>query len=291
MLFVFEKIHEISTHLKRERELGKSIGFIPTMGALHDGHLSLVRYGLERCGCVVSSIFVNPTQFNDPNDFAKYPRTVEHDQALLEQSGCSVLFLPSVEEIYPPSDMVCPEFDFGYLDKHLEGAHRPGHFKGMAQVVTRLLEIVQPDELFMGQKDYQQAAIVGRMLQLSNSSVRLIICPTLRDPDGLAMSSRNVRLTPQQRQIALQLYQTLLWVRRAFEQTIAPNLAQISQEAFVRLQSVEGLYPEYIEIADGNTLELLQEKRVGQKVVALVAAKVGDVRLIDNLVLQEANNF
>ena len=195
-MYIFQKAADLRSHLKTIlRGRSSTIGFIPTMGALHEGHLALIR-AAQANGCyTVCSIFVNPTQFNDPSDLEKYPRTPEKDAELLEKVGCDVIFMPEVEEIYPPGDIQDFELDFEGLDEVMEGVFRPGHFKGVAQVVKRLLDLVQPDGLYMGQKDFQQVAIVRHLIRVTRFPVELVVVPTVREHDGLAMSSRNIRLS------------------------------------------------------------------------------------------------
>lgn len=264
-----------------QRQLGKSIGFVPTMGALHEGHTSLIEKSKNETDFTVCSIFVNPKQFNDPKDFEKYPRTTERDSLLLQKHHCDALFLPEVSEIYPDPDAPAPPYDFGYLSQPMEGAFRPGHFQGMAQVVKRLLDLVQPDKLFMGQKDYQQLMIVRRLLAITQLPIQLIIGETLRETDGLAMSSRNVRLTPHDRQCATQLYQTLLWAKINFDEH---NIETLKKQAMQQLTNVEGIKPEYFEIVDADTLYPISDKQKNYpRIIALVAAQINQVRLIDNM--------
>ena len=260
-----------------------TIGFVPTMGALHEGHRSLVKKSADNKDLVVCSIFVNPTQFNDKTDFEKYPVTPEADILLLTQAGCHVLFLPDVQEMYPRGTGTGNHYDFGYLDTVLEGAHRPGHFKGVGQVVARLLQIVQPQKLYMGQKDYQQCMVVRSLLQQMGiaDTTELVICPTLREPDGLAMSSRNTRLTEPQRSLAPVIYQCLVSIQgKAAEGNFA-----IVQKECADLLEEKGFKPEYIALADAGDLALLDNYDAGRPMVALIAAWLGGVRLIDNLLL------
>ena len=252
------------------------------MGALHQGHLSLIEKCHRMSDVCVASIFVNPTQFNETTDLLKYPRTPEQDIELLHSAGCQVLFMPPVEEVYPMGQKPSISFDFGYLSQPMEGAHRPGHFQGMAQVVNRLLEIVQSDCLFMGQKDYQQFAIVKNMLQQLGSSIQLVMCPIIREEDGLAMSSRNMRLTKSQRLIAPNIFRTLTMAR----QTVHSHFPQqIAQEA-MKMLSIPGMEAEYFEIVDGVTLRPVQLFEEVDLAVACTAVRVGEVRLIDNMVLK-----
>lgn len=253
------------------------------MGALHDGHLELVRMARRAGDLAVVSIFVNPTQFNDRKDLEKYPRTPGRDIEVLLSAGCDALFLPSVEEVYPSGMDLTVQLDFRQLDQLMEGVFRPGHFIGMATVVKRLLDIVQPQRLYMGQKDFQQLSIVRDMLQQLKSPIELVMCPTVREPDGLAMSSRNTRLTPEMRRIAPVIYQTLQEAKAAFQHRPA---AEVQARALEKLAAA-GLKPEYFELADGISLLPVQSWNDSKFVVATVAAWAGEVRLIDNLIIRE----
>lgn len=255
----------------------QSIGFVPTMGALHQGHISLIENSKRLCDITVCSIFVNPTQFNDKKDLEKYPRTEEADTALLIKAECDILYMPTVDDIYP-ADWICPEFDFGNLDKVMEGAHRPGHFKGMSQVVHRLLYLVQPDKLFMGQKDFQQLTIVRRMLQLLNWDIELVSCPIVRELDNLAMSSRNVRLNGSERASARSISKVLMHLNK----NQFASAKDFCQWAMYQLNLVEFVTAEYVEIVDTQTLQPISNWHEHKQLVCCIAAKVGDVRLIDN---------
>lgn len=280
-MFVFKTVSELQQYLNSRRANGEQIGFAPTMGALHLGHLDLMRHSKAQNACTVCSIFVNPTQFNDPKDLEKYPRTPEKDLAMLESVGTEVVFMPAVEEIYPPGLDLTLQLDLNPLDQVMEGAFRPGHFQGMAQVVKRLLDIVQPDRLYMGQKDFQQFSIVGYLIQQLQLPVDLVMVPTVREPDGLAMSSRNVRLSPEQRQAAPIIYRTLEWGK---SQLGLQAIAEIETAALQRL-SLPEFRPEYFQIVDGKTLQPITDPAMHDWVVACVASWVGEVRLIDNLPL------
>lgn len=282
-MFLYHTLSELQQYLNSRRRLGETIGFAPTMGALHSGHLDLIRHSKAHNACTVCSIFVNPTQFNDPKDLEKYPRTPEKDLAMLESVGTEVVFMPPVEEIYPPGLETTLQLELGQLDKVMEGAFRPGHFQGMAQVVKRLLDIVQPDRLYMGQKDFQQFSIVGHMIRQLNLPVELVMVPTVREADGLAMSSRNVRLSDAQRAAAPVIYQALSWAKT---QLGALPIAEIEKEAMQRLNLPE-FRPEYFQIVDGRTLMLIVEPAEHEWIVACVASWVGEVRLIDNLELKK----
>jgi pantoate--beta-alanine ligase len=281
-MILFKKVADLHKYLDIQRRIGMELGFVPTMGALHQGHISLIEDARKHNSLVVCSIFVNPSQFNDPADYRKYPSTIDRDIALLENAGCDVLFYPSVEEVYPDPDEQS-HYDLGYLETIMEGKFRPGHFQGVCRVVHKLLNIVKPDNLYIGQKDYQQCLVIKRLLELTgmNHQVNLHISPTLREKDGLAMSSRNARLDEQQRQIAPGIYQTLNLVRKE----IKPGNLQLLKEKGMNHLLEKGFRPEYVEIADASTLQPLNEWDGSQKLVVLTAAFLGEIRLIDNLLL------
>jgi pantoate--beta-alanine ligase len=282
-MVIFKKIQDLQDFLSAKRKENMTIGFVPTMGALHEGHQSLVEKSAEHKDLVVCSIFINPTQFNDKSDFEKYPVTTDADILLLTQAGCNVLFLPDVQEMYPDGTDKGNNYDFGYLDTVLEGAHRPGHFKGVGQVVARLLQIVQPQRLYMGQKDYQQCMVVRSLLSQMGvaADTELVICPTLREPDGLAMSSRNTRLTEPQRALASVIYQCLVSIQgKAAEGNFA-----IVQKECLDILADKGFKPEYVALADARDLTLMNNYDRNRPMVALIAAWLGGVRLIDNLLV------
>lgn len=280
-MILFKQASALEAHLDKLRRQGESIGFVPTMGALHAGHLSLLKAAGKENGTVVCSIFVNPTQFNDPSDFEKYPVTIEKDTELLHQAGCSILFLPSVEEIYPNGTNHLPKYDIGFLETLLEGAYRPGHFQGVCQVMHRLLDIVSADNLYMGQKDYQQCMVIQRLLDRTGISTRLHTCPTLREPDGLAMSSRNTRLSADARQTALQLSREL---RRIVEEIKPGDCSSLRNRAKQNLEA-SGFTVDYVSIADAETLQPVSNWDGNRPLVTLVAAFIGGVRLIDNMLI------
>ncbi|MBK8921975.1 MAG: pantoate--beta-alanine ligase [Saprospirales bacterium] len=282
-MLIFKKVADLQRWLGAERRAGKRAGFVPTMGALHHGHLSLVHAAKAECERVVASIFVNPTQFNDPKDLEKYPRMPGQDIALLTSAYCDALFMPPVEEVYPPGRNLTLHLDFGRLEQVMEGRFRPGHFSGMATVVHRLLDIVQPDRLYMGQKDFQQLCIVRDMLRQLQSPVGLVMCPTMREADGLAMSSRNLRLSPAMRGAAPAIYRALQAAKNEFVQ--GSTAAGVQAQALNYLHTA-GLQPEYFDIVDGVTLEPVQGYADAAFIVACAAAWAGDVRLIDNEVLK-----
>lgn len=273
-------IAEVREASRRMRSEGRTIGFVPTMGALHDGHLSLVRAAGERADCVVVSIFVNPTQFGPTEDLAKYPRDLERDQRLLEEAQADVVFTPAVEEIYPPGATTWVTVEG--LDQRNEGRMRPGHYRGVATVVAKLFNIVQPDLAFFGQKDAGQLALIRRMVRDLDLPVEIVGCPIVREPDGLAMSSRNVYLKQEDRQRALVLHRSLLAAKEAFAagERDAERL-RARMEAEFRSAT---LTPDYIEILDPDSLEPVQE--ITQPTLVAVAAKIGGTRLLDNIVLQ-----
>ncbi len=248
------------------------------MGALHRGHLSLIEQARQESDVVICSIFVNPTQFNDPKDLEKYPRTIEADMALLDLAGCDILFNPSVNEIYDGNEQW--HLDIGEAEFLLEGKFRPGHYQGVTHVVYILFDIVKPDLAFFGQKDYQQFMIISQMVEQLHIPVKLVMCPIMREPDGLAMSSRNVHLTVDDRRNALILSKTLDWVKQNFARE---NIAQLKKEAEQMINTEESVELDYFEIADGDTLHPANEQ--SKNIVALVAAKVGKTRLIDNVIL------
>lgn len=280
-MYIFKEVAALQGWLQQQKTTHQSIGFVPTMGALHQGHISLVSLAKENSDIVVCSIFVNPTQFNNSEDLQKYPITTDADIALLASAGCHALFLPSVSEIYPDGTSPDKVYNLGYAASVLEGAFRPGHFQGVAQVVDRLLQIVEPNVLLLGQKDYQQCAVIKSLLNITEQNIRLLIGSTLREPDGLAMSSRNTRLTEAQRAVASLIYQCLVSVQ-----------AKKSLQAFSVIQkecedilTKKGFKAEYLVLADADTLEPLASFDETKKMVVLIAAFLGNVRLIDNLLL------
>jgi pantoate--beta-alanine ligase len=277
-LRVFKLKRELQQYLDEVRAAGKTIGLVPTMGALHQGHLSLLAQARQQTDVVVSTIFVNPTQFNDPKDLEKYPRPIEQDIQKLEQAGCDVLFNPEVGEMYAGNEHW--HLDIGELEFLLEGKFRPGHYQGVTQVVFKLFDIVKPDAAFFGQKDYQQVKVIARMVQLLHMPVKLVMCPILRDADGLAMSSRNIHLSATERQQALILSKALFWLKDNFNSN---SILQLQEQAADMISKQDGAELEYLEIADGETLHPANKN--SKTFVALVAARVGKTRLIDNVIL------
>ncbi len=281
-MYLFKTTTALQRYLAHVRAKQRSIGFAPTMGALHEGHLELFRRAEEEADCVVASIFVNPTQFNEASDLEKYPRLPEKDIPLLVQEGVEVLFMPSVEQMYPQDLPPLPDFGFGQFTAVLEGKHRPGHFEGVIQVMHRLLGLVQPDRLYMGQKDFQQFTIIQALIEKMGIPTRLIPVPTVRESDGLAMSSRNLRLSAEERERASFIHQTLQWARSQVE---AIPAAEIEQKATQKLEA-KGFRVEYFTLVDAKTLQSVSLLNRVKTVVACTAAWLGEVRLIDNMLLK-----
>ena len=277
---VFREIKSLRAYLDQYENAGKSVGFVPTMGALHEAHLSLVRHSMHDNDLTVVSIFVNPKQFNNPEDLKHYPRTLEKDIEMLEKQRCDVIFVPSVEEIYPEEDH--REFDFGHLDKVMEGRYRPGHFKGVAIVIERLLDIVKPQRAYFGLKDYQQLCIIRALVRMLDLPIEIISCPIIREIDGLAMSSRNVRLSSEQRILAPVIYQTLLKVREQYKQMGFSDIIGMVRKRFSEVPEME---LEYFEIVDSKTLLPVNSTKECSGCIACIAVYLGDVRLIDNIML------
>ncbi len=275
---VFETINELQSHLDALRESGKTIGFVPTMGALHDGHIQLVKTCVSQNDVTVVSIFVNPIQFNNPEDLAKYPRTVEPDSEKLESAGCSVLFTPSEKEMYPEPDTTVMEF--GGLEKVMEGRFRPGHFRGVGVVVKKLFEIVKPHRAYFGEKDFQQLAIIQYMVRKLEIPVEIIPCATIREADGLAMSSRNMRLTAEQRTAAPGIYAALINARENYSWFIPSGLEKL---VMTEIEQNHELKVEYATVANAVTLQPFEDWMDAEHAVLCVAVFAGKVRLIDNI--------
>jgi pantoate--beta-alanine ligase len=280
-LLIFSKISHIRKFLAQQTEKGLKIGFVPTMGALHLGHISLINKANEENDVSVCSIFVNPTQFNNPEDLKKYPRLIEKDILLLQQNKCTVLFCPEVDEMYAPNETLLV-VDLKGVDKRLEGEHRPGHFQGVATIVKKLFDAVQPHKAYFGQKDFQQVQVVKTMVAQLGMRLEIIAVPTLREENGLAMSSRNMRLTEKEKQDAAIIYKALLFAKENLAK-LPP--AKITAQAIEMITGTEGTVVEYFELADAQTLEPVISYNNKQKVVALTAVNFGAVRLIDNLEL------
>lgn len=269
---------ELRSLLDKRRAAEQTIGFVPTMGALHQGHVSLMEQAVRENSCAVVSIFVNPTQFNDPNDLKKYPRTPEKDLALVERAGVSVVFMPEVKEMYPTPDS--RQFDFGMLDKVMEGVHRPGHFNGVAQVVSRLFDMVMPNRAYFGQKDFQQLAIIRQMVKMLCYPIEIIGCTIVREADGLAMSSRNMLLEPGRRQSAPLIAKTLAEARNKATQL---SVKQLIDWVVSSINSDANLEVEYFEVVNAETLAPIEGWNDAPEKAGCIAVWAGSVRLIDNI--------
>lgn len=284
-MILFQYVPPLAGYIQQQKAAGKTIGFVPTMGALHNGHIALIDQSKKGASLTVCSIFVNPTQFNNPNDYKLYPKTIEPDIVKLEAAGCDILFLPSIAEMYPQGTTNLEQYDLGYLETLLEGKYRPGHFQGVCQVMYRLLTMVQPHKLFMGQKDYQQCMVVKRLLDLMEFETELVTCPTLREPDGLAMSSRNLRLPPEDRQRATTIYQCLTLIKEQLNLGIA---WRVIKEKAEKMLTGAGFRIDYVALADAYTLQPVEAStgaaNQGRR-VALIAAFLHEVRLIDNMLI------
>ncbi|MBO7230133.1 MAG: pantoate--beta-alanine ligase [Bacteroidaceae bacterium] len=273
---------ELKSLLDACRLEGKSISLVPTMGALHEGHASLVRRSVAENDVTVVSVFVNPTQFNDKNDLKNYPRTLEADCALLEKEGADIVFAPTVEEMYPEEDTRV--FAFSPLDTVMEGACRPGHFNGVAQIVSKLFYAVEPDRAYFGEKDFQQLAIIREMVRQLSFDIEIVGCPIVRENDGLAMSSRNTLLSAEERERALTISRTLF---KSLEYAKGNNLAETKAFVEAAINETPGLDLEYYQIVDGNTLQAIEEWSDSEYVVGCIALFCGKVRLIDNIVYKD----
>lgn len=282
-MILFKKAGDLNESLSCKRANNQSIGFVPTMGALHEGHISLIKSSLAKNHITVSSIFVNPTQFNDPKDFEKYPITLEKDIQMLENAGCDVLFLPDLSQIYPNGLQPSTKYNLGFLEDVFDGQFRPGHYQGVCMVVERLLEIIRPNNLYLGQKDYQQCMVITRLIELMGKAdeIKVNICPTLREADGLAMSSRNMRLSTEERKLAPAMYQALFFIKENLQMG---NIDELAHKAMQQLEK-KGFKPDYISVVDAENLTGVAEWDGQQKLVVLAAAFLNDVRLIDNLIL------
>ncbi|MGF7231659.1 pantoate--beta-alanine ligase [Arachidicoccus sp.] len=281
-MIVFKQIADLQKHLQSLKKENKRVGFVPTMGALHQGHLSLIKLAQSFSDIVVCSIFVNPTQFNDSKDFDQYPITIEQDILLLEKQNTNILFLPSISEIYPKEKQPLSTYHLGVIETVLEGSFRPGHFQGVCQVVDRLLEIVIPDNLFLGQKDYQQVMIIQKMIELKKHSTKIIIGETLREKTGLANSSRNLRLSENEKKNATAIYQSLLFIKENIDKK---PILELQQEVSDRLLNSGFKHIDYIAIVNAKTLQSIATFNKEVPTIALIAAFMGEVRLIDNLIL------
>lgn len=281
-MLILKTIKPLQKFLSQKQQENLTVGFVPTMGALHAGHISLVQQARQTCNLVVVSIFVNPTQFNEQADLDKYPITLESDIDKLIAAEVDVLFLPDVAEIYPTPESRKLDIDLGYLDMALEAAARPGHFAGVATVVKRLLDIVQPNSLYMGQKDFQQYRVVEKLIETFHLPVQLVRCPIAREPDGLAMSSRNVHLKGEHREAATELSKALLKIKEQAQQLPLP---QLQQAAIERLNQHPLINVAYLNIVDGHTLHPVDTLAGHIEVAVVAAVKVGGVHLLDNVII------
>ena len=294
-MIIFNTIEQLQNHLNSIRNQKKIIGFVPTMGALHAGHISLIDKAKADCDVVVCSIFVNPTQFNDLSDLDKYPRTLESDCQLLEKANCDIVFAPEIKEMYSEAELELKRqkiedkswtngksVDFGTLETVMEGAHRPGHFNGVAQVVSKLFRIVEPNKAYFGQKDFQQLAIIRSMTKQLEMPIQIIACDIMREPNGLAMSSRNERLTKQERELAGIISKVLFNIKYLYTSKSVSELKAIGNKL---IETVPSIKMEYLEISDTETLQPICDFKESKSAVVCIAVKLGDVRLIDNVVL------
>lgn len=266
-------------NLLQNQNKSETVGLVPTMGALHSGHLSLIKTALAQTGVVVCSIFVNPTQFTDVSDLEKYPRPIEADIEKLEQAGCHILFMPDVAEMYPQKESFY--LDIGAIEHRLEGKFRPGHYQGVMQIVYKLFMAVKPDLAFFGQKDFQQIKVITKMVELKNLPVKIVTCPIIREVDGLAMSSRNIHLSVEERKHALILSWALHQLKKSYVKEASEELRK---EAVELISAEPNVQLEYLEIVNTEDLDInISQQEKG--IIALVAAKVGQTRLIDNMIL------
>jgi pantoate--beta-alanine ligase len=277
---VFHTISETSAWIKLHKEQEKKIGFVPTMGALHKGHITLVEKAKDENDIVICSIFVNPIQFNNPDDLIKYPRTLEADLEMLREAGCDLVFTPSEKEMYPVPDRTI--YDFGELDKVMEGRFRPGHFNGVAIVVRRLLEIASADNAYFGEKDFQQLTIIKKLVHDFALPVKIVPCPIVREPDGLAMSSRNQRLLPEERAVAPLIFNSLQKAADSFSFFTPEGVKQMITEDFEQNPMFR---VEYVEIVDMDSLKPVNDWNDSKNFIICVAVFLGQVRLIDNMIL------
>ena len=284
---IINSIVALQNALYASRKAGKRIGLVPTMGALHDGHASLIRRSVKDCDVTVVSVFLNPTQFNDQNDLARYPRTLEADCALAETCGADIVFAPSVKEIYPTPDT--RTFAFPPVTTVMEGAYRPGHFNGVCQVVSRLFYIVKPQRAYFGEKDWQQIAVIKRLVAFINSPVEIIECPTIREKDGLAKSSRNALLAPEERLLAAKIYAVL---QESVARSKTKTVAEVHDEVVHQLNAVDGLDVEYFDIVDGRTLLPVTQWDQAAEVVGCITVYCGatPIRLIDHITYRKEAN-
>ena len=283
---IIRTLYDMTEYRVRQRDRGASVGFVPTMGALHEGHMSLVHQAVRENTVAVVSVFVNPIQFNNPDDFAKYPRTEEDDFKLLAEAGVDAVFAPTAEEMYPEKNTNCKEYELGNAAEVMEGKYRPGHFQGVARVLDILFRLVDPVRAYFGEKDFQQIAVVRNLVKNEGLKVEIVACPIKRASDGLALSSRNLRLTEDQRKLAPEIYATLKYsVSYSKEHSV-----QATRDTVVeRLDAVPGMKVEYFEIVDARTLAPIEEWEESPWIVGCITVYLGDVRLIDNIAYRLPN--
>ncbi len=280
---VVKTISELKSLISGYKQENKTVGLVPTMGALHAGHKSLVDRARKENDIVVVSVFVNPTQFNNKQDLATYPRTEERDCALLEAAGCDVVFMPAVEEVYPEPDN--RQFDLGAVAEVMEGAHRPGHFNGVAQIVSKLFGFVEPDRAYFGEKDFQQIAVIRKMVQLEGFKLQIVACPIKREDDGLALSSRNVRLTAEQRQMAPNIYRVL---KESCNFAKSHTVAATEKFVVDSLNALPQMEVEYYSIVDALTMQPVSDWADADSITGCITVYCGEVRLIDNIAYKKA---
>lgn len=280
---VVKTISELKSLISGYKQENKTVGLVPTMGALHAGHKSLVDRARKENDIVVVSVFVNPTQFNNKQDLATYPRTEERDCALLEAAGCDVVFMPAVEEVYPEPDN--RQFDLGAVAEVMEGAHRPGHFNGVAQIVSKLFGFVEPDRAYLGEKDFQQIAVIRKMVQLEGFKLQIVACPIKREDDGLALSSRNVRLTAEQRQLAPNIYRVL---KESCNFAKSHTVAETEKFVVDSLNALPQMEVEYYSIVDALTMQPVSDWADADSITGCITVYCGEVRLIDNIAYKKA---
>lgn len=280
---VVKTISELKSLISGYKQENKTVGLVPTMGALHAGHKSLVDRARKENDIVVVSVFVNPTQFNNKKDLATYPRTEERDCALLEAAGCDVVFMPAVEEVYPEPDN--RQFDLGAVAEVMEGAHRPGHFNGVAQIVSKLFGFVEPDRAYFGEKDFQQIAVIRKMVQLEGFKLQIVACPIKREDDGLALSSRNVRLTAEQRQLAPNIYRVL---KESCNFAKSHTVAETEKFVVDSLNALPQMEVEYYSIVDALTMQPVSDWADADSITGCITVYCGEVRLIDNIAYKKA---
>lgn len=280
---VVKTISELKSLISGYKQENKTVGLVPTMGALHAGHKSLVDRARKENDIVVVSVFVNPTQFNNKQDLVTYPRTEERDCALLEAAGCDVVFMPAVEEVYPEPDN--RQFDLGAVAEVMEGVHRPGHFNGVAQIVSKLFSFVEPDRAYFGEKDFQQIAVIRKMVQLEGFKLQIVACPIKREDDGLALSSRNVRLTAEQRQLAPNIYRVL---KESCNFAKSHTVAETEKFVVDSLDALPQMEVEYYSIVDALTMQPVSDWADADSITGCITVYCGEVRLIDNIAYKKA---